>query len=211
VEREATPKSLMKLAIHLHLGGLSLSNTVSVLDNFGCTRARSTVHNWVQKADLESRAGRDPDKIALDETVVKVNGERYWLVAAVEPDTNIILHIRLNTTRNTAVTKMFLRELTNKQAIADTEFFVDCAPWLDGGLFELGLHFRHETFGERNPVESVFQEIKHRTSQFYNTFPAHHQNQRKTGSKPSPGPGISLSEPCPQGWATRPAWLSHPG
>jgi transposase-like protein len=97
---------------------------------------------------------------------VKVNGERYWLVAAVKPDTNIILHIRLNTPRNTAVTKLFLRELTHKQAIADTKFFVDGAPWLHAGLFGLSLHFRHETFGERNLVERVFQEIKSRTSQF---------------------------------------------
>jgi transposase-like protein len=50
-----------------------------------------------------------------------------------------------------------------------TKFFVDGAPWLHAGLFGLGLHFRHETFGERNPVERVFQEIKSRTSQFYNT------------------------------------------
>jgi len=31
VEREATPQLLMKLSIQLHLAGLSLSNTVSVL------------------------------------------------------------------------------------------------------------------------------------------------------------------------------------
>jgi hypothetical protein len=31
VEREATPRLLMKLGIPLHLAGLSLSNTVSVL------------------------------------------------------------------------------------------------------------------------------------------------------------------------------------
>jgi putative transposase len=31
VEREATPRSLMKLSIQLHLAGLSLSNTVSIL------------------------------------------------------------------------------------------------------------------------------------------------------------------------------------
>jgi transposase-like protein len=37
-------------------------------------------------------------------------------------------------------------------------------------LFELGMHYRHETFGKRNPVERVFQEIKRRTNQFYNTF-----------------------------------------
>jgi len=31
VEREATPRLLMKLGIQLHLAGLSLSNTVSIL------------------------------------------------------------------------------------------------------------------------------------------------------------------------------------
>jgi len=82
VEREATPTELMELAIHPHLGGLSLSNTVSVLDSFGVSRARSTVHNWVQKANLKPRSGRDPAKIILDETVVNVNDNRYWLVAA---------------------------------------------------------------------------------------------------------------------------------
>ena len=45
VEREATPKLLMKLGIQLHLAGLSLSNTVSILEIFGVSRARSTVHN----------------------------------------------------------------------------------------------------------------------------------------------------------------------
>lgn len=170
VEREATPTEMMELAIHLHLGGLSLSNTVSILENVGVSRARSTVHNWVQKADLEPRGGRDPDKIAIDETVVKVNGHRFWLVAAVNPETNVILHVRLFPSRNTALTKLFLRELEEKHVIDDTEFFVDGAPWLHAGLFELGMHFHHETFGERNPVERVFQEIKRRTSQFYNTF-----------------------------------------
>ena len=35
VEREATPEPLMKLSIHLHAAGLSLSDTVSVLEKFG--------------------------------------------------------------------------------------------------------------------------------------------------------------------------------
>ena len=95
VEREATSTEMMELAIHFHLGGLSLSNTVSILDRFGVNRARSTVHNWVQKADLEPRGGRAPAQIALDETVVKVNGDRFWLIAAIDLDTNIILHVGL--------------------------------------------------------------------------------------------------------------------
>jgi len=120
------------------------------------SRSISTIHNWVQKSDLEPESGRDPDKIALDETVVKVNGERFRLYAAVEPETNVILHIKLYSARNKVVTEMFLRELAEKHDVDDAEFLVDGAPWLQAGLFELGIHFRHETFGERNPVERIF-------------------------------------------------------
>ena len=35
VEREATPKPAMKLGIRLHMAGLSLSDTVSILDDLG--------------------------------------------------------------------------------------------------------------------------------------------------------------------------------
>jgi hypothetical protein len=45
VEREAIPKLLMKLGIQLHLTGLSLSNTVSILKIFDVSRARSTVYS----------------------------------------------------------------------------------------------------------------------------------------------------------------------
>jgi len=70
VEREATPRLLMKLSIQLHLAGLSLSNTVSILEVFGVRHARSTVHNWVHKADLQPKSGRSPDHVAGDETVI---------------------------------------------------------------------------------------------------------------------------------------------
>ncbi len=171
VERVATPKFAMKLGIHLHLAGLSLAKTVSILDNFGVDRCRSAVHYWVKHADLEPRAGRSPAKIALDETVVKIDGESHWLFAAVDPETNVILHVGVYTARTTVSTKWFLNELQEKHDIDNAEFFVDGAPWLHAGLFALGMHFRHETHGDRNPVERVFQEIKRRTNQFYNNFP----------------------------------------
>jgi len=107
VEREATSKNVMKLAVQLHLSGLSLSNTVSLLDDLGIDRARSTVHSWVQKSDLEPETGRDPATIALDETVVKVNGERFWLYGAVDPETGVILHVRLYSTRTIVTTNCF--------------------------------------------------------------------------------------------------------
>jgi putative transposase len=70
MEREATPRLLMKLSIQLHLAGLSLSSTVSILGIFAVERARSTVHNWVHKANRQSESGRNPDHVAVDETEV---------------------------------------------------------------------------------------------------------------------------------------------
>lgn len=93
---------------------------------------------------------------------------RCWLFGAVNPETDEFLYLRLFPTRNTAITSMFLRELDEKHDIRNAEFFVGGAPWLQAGLFELGMHFRHETFGQRNPVKRVIQEIKCWTEQFYN-------------------------------------------
>jgi len=103
VEREATPELLMKLGIQLHLAGLSLSNTVSILEIFGVERARSTVHNWVHKADLQPKDGQSPDHVAVDETVIRLNGQQYWLYAAVDPVTNELLHTQLEPTTTTVL------------------------------------------------------------------------------------------------------------
>lgn len=77
VERVHTPRDVMEYAIELHLNGLSLSDTVISLVRFGINRGRSTIHNWVQKSDLEPPEGCNPEKVALDETVVKVEGDRF--------------------------------------------------------------------------------------------------------------------------------------
>jgi len=170
VEREATPRELMRLSIQLHLRGLSLADTVRVLENFGVHRARSTVHNWVQKAELQPRSGKSPDHVALDETVIQLTDQRYWLYAAVDPETNEFLHVRLFPTRNTAVTEIFLAELSEKHDVDDAVFLVDSGPWLHAALHRRGLRFRYERHGNRNAVERVFQEIKRRTYQFGNCF-----------------------------------------
>ena len=70
VEREATPRLLMKFSIQLYLAGLLFPNTVSNLDVFGVNRARATIHNWVHKAELQLESGRMPDHVAVDETVI---------------------------------------------------------------------------------------------------------------------------------------------
>ncbi len=167
VEREATPQLLMKLSIQLHLAGLSLSNTVSILEMFGVKRARSTVHNWVHKADLQPDSGRNPDHVAVDETVIRLNDEQYWLYAAVDPDTNELLHTKLEPTRNNVLAHSFFRELREKHDVDDAVFLVDGTVFLVDGATQLkdactrhGLRFRYEKPGNRNSVERVFHDSR---------------------------------------------------
>jgi transposase-like protein len=170
VEREATPKLLMKLSIQLHLAGLSLSNTVSFLEVFGVSRVRSTVHNWVHKADLQPETGRSPDHVAVDETVIRIDGEQYWLYAAVDPESNELLHTKLEPTRTNALAEMFFGELREKHDVDDAVFLVDDATPLKEACHRHGLDFRYERHGNRNSVERVFREVKRRTDSFSNCF-----------------------------------------
>lgn len=110
VERVFTPKPAMELGDQLCLSGLSVKNTVSKIGNFGIEGCRPTVHNWVQKADLEPRGGRLPEKIVLGEPVIKIDGERFWFFAAGRPDTNRFPHVGLYSRRITVSTKHLLRD-----------------------------------------------------------------------------------------------------
>jgi transposase-like protein len=170
VEREATPRLLMKLSIQLHLAGLSLSNTVSILEIFGVKRVRSTVHNWVHKADLQPETGRCRDHVAVDETVIQLNDEQYWLYAAVDPQTNEFLHTKLEPTTTTVLAHSFLTELSEKHDVSDAVFLVDGSHSLQAACQRHGFDFRYEKHRNRNAVERVFREIKRRTICFSNCF-----------------------------------------
>jgi transposase-like protein len=170
VEREVTPQLLMKLSIQLHLAGLSLLNTVSILEIFGVERARSTVHNWVHKADLQPESGRSPDHVAVDETVIRIDGEKFWLYAAVDPGSNELLHTKLKPTTTKVLAHSFVAELREKHAVDDAVFLVDDSTSLKSACNRHGLDFRYEKHGNRNAVERVFRDIKRRTSSFSNCF-----------------------------------------
>ena len=160
----------MKLSIQLHLAGLSLSNTVFIRDLFGVSRARSTVHNWVHKADLQPESGRSPDHVAVDETVIQLNDEQDWLYAAVDPDTNELLHTKLEPTRTNVIAHAFFTELREKHDIDNAVFLIDGATPLKEACHRHGLDFRYEKRGNPNSVERVFREVKRRTVTFSNCF-----------------------------------------
>jgi len=87
VERERTPRQLIELGIRLHFAGLSLSNTVGESEKFGVERSWKTVHDWVQKADRQPATDANPNHVALDETVIRIDDQQYRLYAAIDPET----------------------------------------------------------------------------------------------------------------------------
>jgi len=170
MERERTPREIIEKGIRYHLAGLSLSNTVMLLDDLGVERSRVAVHNWVQKADLQPAGGQDPDRVAVDQKAIRINDQQYWLYAAVDPDTNRILHSRLFPTYTIPIAREFLTELAEKHDIADAVFLVDDANDLIGALRRENYSYRVQIHGDRNAVERVFREVERRTSSFSNCF-----------------------------------------
>jgi len=170
VERERTPEPAMAVGIQSHVAGLSLSNTVELLDYLGVQRSRKAIHDWVQKADLQPESGKSPNQIALDETVIRISNQQFWLYAAADPEMNELLHVRLFPTTTTALTEMFLRELRHKHDIETAVFLVDGTQHLQTALQRAGLRFQMYRHGNRNAVERIFRELKRRTSSFSNCF-----------------------------------------
>ena len=167
VERERTPREIIEKSIRYHLAGLSLSNTVVLLDDLGVDRSRVAVHNWVQKADLQPAGGQDPDRVAVDQKAIRINDQQYWLYAAVDPETNRILHSRLFPTYTIPIAREFLTELAEKHDVADAVFLVDD---LVGALRRENYSYRVQIHGDRNAVERVFREVERRTSSFSNCY-----------------------------------------
>jgi transposase-like protein len=170
VERERTPEWAIQVGIRCHLAGMSTRDASQFLDELGVQRSHVAVHNWVHKADLQPISTVSADQLAVDEKVIRVNGDDYWLYGAVDPETNEILHVRLFPTTTKQTTRWFLAELHRRYQLDTVEFLVDEADYLMNVLEEDGYRFQIISHGNRNAIERVFWEIERRTSSFATSF-----------------------------------------
>ena len=169
MERERTPESARELGIQRALRGLSLWNTVSLLDSLGVGRLRKAVHGWIQKADLQPTDDENPNHAAIDETVSRINDQQYWLSAAGDLATNLLLHARLFATTTALTVNVSAR--TPPETRRRIRFFrVDGAQHLETALARAGLRFQTMRHGNRNAIEPIFGELKRRTSSVSNCF-----------------------------------------
>ena len=102
--------------------------------------------------------------------MIRLNDEQYWLYAAVDPETNKLLHTKLEPTTNKVIAHTFFAELSEKHDVDDAVFLIDGSHSLKDACSRHGYDFRYERHGNRNSVERVFREVKRRTSSFSNCF-----------------------------------------
>ena len=142
------------------MAGLSFSNIIKELEKFGVERSRKVVHDWVQKADLQPANNASPDHVAFDETVIRINRQQFWLYAAVDPETNKFLHMRLFTSTTTALTQRFLQELCENYDVENAVFLVGYAQHLTTAPDELGSDFRRFATEIEMPSNVYLEENK---------------------------------------------------
>lgn len=105
--------------------GLSFPNTVLFPDVFCIDHARSTVHNWVDKADLQPTDGKTQEYVGVDNTVIRLDDEQYLLYSAVHPDSNDLPHSKFERTKISVIVEGFFAELREKHEVDGAVFLVD--------------------------------------------------------------------------------------
>ena len=89
----------------------------------GCRTASYHRSQLDSEGRLTAHRGSRPNHDDVNETVIQFNDQGYWLYAAVDPDTNRLLNVRLYPTRATALTEMFPAELKEKHFVDDAPFW----------------------------------------------------------------------------------------
>jgi len=139
-ERNKIPLEIKILGIAIYIQTSSVRKTAKILSEFHSV-SKSAVHKWIKKFEerLPISTERKPRKIiAIDETIVKANGEKYYIYAAIDIEKNELILMRV-----------YQEIITTKLEIlkyCKPKFVVDKASWLIKALKSLGLEYEHKTF-----------------------------------------------------------------
>jgi putative transposase len=153
-------------SVILFIAGLSLRDLSERLSLTGASR--ESVRIWVHRfSSLFKPSKRARRLVAVDETVLKVNGQICYLWAAIDVDTGEILALHASRGRGLPNAIKFLRKVLDS-CEGKPVMVVDRGPWYRWALERLGITYFHETFGNRNRIERWFREMKDRTKRFYN-------------------------------------------
>ncbi|MFC7082207.1 IS6 family transposase [Halorussus caseinilyticus] len=169
-QRERTATPVRAFAVRLHAAGLSLRETTAVLELLGVSRSHGAVWQWTHRVadSVDDPPAASPRRVAVDETVVKVNGEWLWLYTAIDLNSKLLLHIDLFERRGTDPAVQFLDALTQKHDCSQTVFLTDDFGYRTA-LSRLALAGQLN-YTDRNQIEKWFQTLKMRIDRFHTSW-----------------------------------------
>ena len=174
-ENERTPTPVRRFGVRLHTAGLSIRETVAILDLLGVDRSHGAVWNWVHTlSEAQSDPPTaEPSRVAVDEKQIEVDGEKKWLYAAVDTKSKLLLEVDVFSRRGTDLAAAFLHRLTQKHDVGDSVFLVDAGGYLTAlARRELSGRLDYRT---RTHIEKWFQTVTMRIDRFYSFWGAVNQ------------------------------------
>ena len=78
-ENERAPTPIRRFGVHLHTVGLSIMETVAILELLGVQRSHGAIWQWVHRlADSDSDPPTvTPSRVAVDDTAVQIGTDWY--------------------------------------------------------------------------------------------------------------------------------------
>ena len=111
--RNRTSTIIIMYSLYLYFLGLSLRNTSKALDIFDDEkRSHIAVWNWVQRfGSLPIYKRKRVSAFIIDETIIQIGNQHFWLWICIEPIHKTILGIHISDERNMFVAENFIRSL----------------------------------------------------------------------------------------------------
>jgi transposase-like protein len=167
--RHRFPPAIIQHAVWLYLRfSLSYREVEDLLAERGVDVSYETIRRWVTKfgplfaRELRRRRLRPTGRWHIDEMVVTIAGERFWLWRAVDSEGEV-LEVLVQSRRNSAAAVRLMRKLLRKQGFAPEAIVTDKLRSYGAAIWKLGLSASHEQ-GQRqnNRAENSHQPTRRR-------------------------------------------------
>src|SRR5215211_2355374 len=159
-ERNKTSTVIVMYSLYLYFLGLSLRNTSKALIIFkDDKRSYVSVWNWIQRfGSCNIYKRKRVSAFIIDETVIQVGSQHFWLWICIEPIDKSVLGIYISEERNMLVAERFIRSLVEKYG--KHTVYTDGGTWYPEACNVLRLkHYLHSSF-EKSLMERVNQYFK---------------------------------------------------
>jgi putative transposase len=173
MNRTRTDPAIVRYGLYLYFSSRSFRLAARCLSSI-VRRSHVSIWKWVQKyADCADRFRTDSravNEIFVDETLIGIDGQNYWLWVAYEPNLDVCLMMHLSRERTIFICYRFFKQLRKRYG-GRKPIFTDGARWYNDACRWLRLN--HQVYGTelKNLMERFIQHIKDRTECFDDHFP----------------------------------------